>query len=171
MAGTRAYVAEGYVEGGYVAGGSIVLSDLIVSTKDVTADDFRDMMVNGHAPTYSKFRPFIVGDYDYRHALYRTVMKTEGIDRIALIKLDLTVDVPDISDRGQVTIQNPTAGAYVKFSRSFHKPPEMNFTMKGGTIFAVPSFEADESGFTVWLKDPNTGNKVAGTVSWTALGY
>ena len=51
MAGTRQYVDPGYVEGGYVAGGSIVMSDLIVSNKDVTADDFRDMMANGHAPT------------------------------------------------------------------------------------------------------------------------
>ncbi|PLC44574.1 hypothetical protein C0Q88_07800 [Ralstonia pickettii] len=171
MAGTRQYVDPGYVESGYVAGGSIVMSDLIVSNKDVTADDFRDMMANGHAPTYTPFRPFIVGDYDYRFALFRTVMKTEGIDRIALSKLDLSVDVPDITDRGQVTIDNPIAGARVTFARSFHKPPEMSFTMKGGTVFAIPSFEVDESGFNVWLKDPVSGNKVAGTVSWTALGY
>ena len=87
--------------------------------------------------------------------------------------MKVTVDVPDVFDRGSSTITDAQAasGLRITFSRSFHITPEITVTLKGGTVMAIPKIlSPDDGGFTLVLETP-TGTRVGGTVSWTAQGY
>jgi hypothetical protein len=148
-----------------------VISDMIISVLAITEDDFKNIVENGHPPGYTNFRDFIQGDYTYQRALFRAILKSSNADRGYIDALRLTVDVPDIFDRGVAEVTNATAGVTVQFSRTFRFTPQVTITHKGGTTTAIPRLLGTPStvGFTAVLED-QTGARVTGSFSWLAQG-
>ena len=149
-----------------------VVSDMLISTTEITAQDFLDIFEAGHPPGYTNFRDFIQGDYTYQKALFRAILTTNNADRGYLEKLRVTVDVPDLFDRGTASITNASSGVNVYFARQFRVPPAVTLTFKGGTVVAVPRILGSVSPtvFTVVLEN-TSGTRVTGLVSWVAQGY
>jgi hypothetical protein len=148
-----------------------VISDMIISTLAITEDDFKNIVESGHPPGYTNFRDFIQGDYTYQQALFRAILKSSNADRGYIDALRLTVDVPDIFDRGVAEVTNAAAGVAVQFSRTFRFTPQVTITHKGGTTTAIPRLLGSPStiGFTAVLED-QTGARVTGSFSWLAQG-
>ncbi len=148
-----------------------VISDMIISTLAITEDDFINIVENGHPPGYTNFRDFIQGDYTYQRALFRAILKSSNADRGYIDALRLTIDVPDIFDRGIAEVTNATVGASVQFSRTFRFTPQVTITHKGGTTTAIPRLLGTPSttGFIAVLED-KTGTRVTGSFSWLAQG-
>jgi hypothetical protein len=148
-----------------------VISDMIISTGEITEEDFISIVENGHPPGHTNFRDFIQGDYTYQRALFRAILKSSNADRGYIDALRLTVDVPDIFDRGVAEVTNAAAGASVQFSRTFRFIPQVTITHKGGTTTAIPRLLSTPStiGFVAVLED-KTGTRVTGSFSWLAQG-
>lgn len=149
-----------------------VISDMVISRLEITEQDFRDILDAGHPPGYSNFRDFISGDYTYQRALFRAILETDNADRGYINGLRVTVDVPDVFDRGTAQITDASNGVYVSFSRAFHISPEVTLTHKGGTVVATPRIVGSitKSGFTAVLEN-SAGTRVAGSFTWVAQGY
>ena len=149
-----------------------VISDMIVGTTEITEQDFAAIVEAGHPPGYTDFRDFIQGDYTYRRALFRAVLNSRNSDRGFIDALRVTVDVPDIFDRGTAQITDAAAGAAIYFSRSFRVVPEVTMTHKGGTAVAIPRLlgAVTTTGFTAVLEN-SSGTRVTGSFTWIAQGY
>jgi hypothetical protein len=149
-----------------------VISDMLVASTEITEQDFAAIVEAGHPPGYTDFRDFIQGDYTYRRALFRAILNSRNSDRGYIDGLRVTVDVPDIFDRGTAQITDTVAGAVINFMRSFRVPPEVTMTHKGGTTVAIPRLlgAVTTSGFTAILEN-STGTRVAGSFTWIAQGY
>jgi hypothetical protein len=149
-----------------------VISDMLVASTEITEQDFAAIVEAGHPPGYTDFRDFIQGDYTYRRALFRAILNSRNSDRGYIDGLRVTVDVPDIFDRGTAQITDTVAGAVINFTRSFRVPPEVTMTHKGGTTVAIPRLlgAVTTSGFTAILEN-STGTRVAGSFTWIAQGY
>jgi hypothetical protein len=149
-----------------------VISDMIVGTTEITEYDFAAIVEAGHPPGYTDFRDFIQGDYTYRRALFRAVLNSRNSDRGFIDALRVTVDVPDIFDRGTTQITDAAAGAAIYFSRSFRVAPEVTMTHKGGTAVAIPRLlgAVTTTGFTAVLEN-SSGTRVTGSFTWIAQGY
>lgn len=149
-----------------------VISDMIVASTEITEQDFAAIVEAGHPPGYTDFRDFIQGDYTYRRALFRAILNSRNSDRAFIDALRVTVDVPDIFDRGTAQITDPAAGASIYFSRSFRVAPEVTMTHKGGTAVAIPRLlgAVTTTGFTAVLEN-SSGTRVTGSFTWIAQGY
>ena len=149
-----------------------VISDMIVASTEITEQDFAAIVEAGHPPGYTDFRDFIQGDYTYRRALFRAVLNSRNSDRGFIDALRVTVDVPDIFDRGTAQITDAAAGAVIYFSRSFRVAPEVTMTHKGGTAVAIPRLlgSVTTTGFTAILEN-SSGTRVTGSFTWIAQGY
>jgi len=149
-----------------------VVSDMIVSTLEITEQDFMNILESGHPPGYTNFRDFIQGDYTYQRALFRAILDSHNADRGYIDGLRVTVDVPDVFDRGTAQIVDAANGITVTFSRTFRVAPEVTLTHKGGTSVAIPRLVGSVStnGFTAVLES-SAGARVTGSFSWVAQGY
>jgi hypothetical protein len=149
-----------------------VISDMIISTAEITEQDFANIVSAGHPPGYTDFRDFIQGDYTYRRALFRAILKSRNSDRGFIDALRVTVDVPDIFDRGTAQITDAALGAVIGFTRSFRVPPEVTVTHKGGTAVAIPRLigSVTTTGFTAVLENTFAA-RVSGSFTWIAQGY
>ena len=149
-----------------------VISDMIVASGEITEDDFAAIVQSGHPPGYTDFRDFIQGDYTYRRALFRAILNARNSDRGFIDALRVTVDVPDIFDRGTAQITDAAIGAVVGFTRSFRVPPEVTVTHKGGTAVAIPRLigSITTTGFTAVLENTSAA-RVSGSFTWIAQGY
>ena len=149
-----------------------VISDMIVASTEITEQDFMDILESGHPPGYTNFRDFIQGDYTYQRALFRAILTSSNADRGYIDGLRVTVDVPDVFDRGTAQVSNAANGATVVFSRQFRVSPEVTLTFKGGTTVAVPRIlgAVSTTGFTAVLEN-TSGTRVTGAISWVAQGY
>ncbi len=149
-----------------------VVSDMIVSNVAITEADFLNIMEAGHPPGYTDFRDFIQGDYTYRRALFRAILNSRNSDRGFIENLRVTVDVPDIFDRGTAQITDAVAGASTTFTRTFRVPPEVTMTHKGGTLVAIARIvgSVTTTGFTAVL-EASSGTRVSGSFTWIAQGY
>ncbi|NDE54228.1 MAG: hypothetical protein EB069_06480 [Actinobacteria bacterium] len=139
---------------------------------EAQAQDFADILESGHPPGFTDFRDFIQGDYTYQRALFRAILTSSNADRGYIDGLRLTVDVPDVFDRGTAQVVSAVSGVAVVFSRQFRVPPEVTLTFKGGTTVAVPRILGSVSitGFTAVLEN-TSGVRVTGAISWVAQGY
>lgn len=158
----------------YIRKANAVFSNMIANTGDLTQQSFEGMIEKGRVIGYENFREFIPGDYTYQKALFRVVLDSVNSDRARLSQMKVNIDVPDIFDRGTVTITagQAAAGVAVTFARQFHVVPEITMTLKSGGVIAIPVIVSPTvSGFTAILKDPATNNGVAGTLTWAAHGY
>ena len=149
-----------------------VISDMIVASTEITEQDFMDILESGHPPGYTNFRDFIQGDYTYQRALFRAILTSSNADRGYIDGLRVTVDVPDVFDRGTAQVSNAANGAVVVFARQFRVSPEVTLTFKGGTTVAVPRIlgAVSTTGFTAVLEN-TSGTRVTGAISWVAQGY
>ena len=149
-----------------------VISDMIVASSEITEDDFAAIVASGHPPGYTDFRDFIQGDYAYRRALFRAILNSRNSDRGFIDALRVTVDVPDVFDRGTAQVTDPDAGMAITFSRSFRVPPEVTMTQRGGTALAIPRLlgAITTTGFSAVLEN-GSGMRVAGAFTWIAQGY
>ncbi|MGO4302268.1 hypothetical protein [Cupriavidus sp. RAF12] len=148
-----------------------VVSDMLVSNQDITFQDFLRIVNTGRIPGYGDFRTFVQGDYEYSEAMFRVLLDATSSDRGSISDLKVSVDVPDVFDRGVAFIEDAELGLYVQFSRPFHITPEMSMLLKGGTTLAFPRLiTLDQFGFSVKLFDKNDV-AVTGSVSWSAHGY
>jgi len=149
-----------------------VVSDMLIATTEITAQDFLDIFEAGHPPGYTNFRDFIQGDYTYQKALFRAILTSTNADRGYIDGLRVTVDVPDIFDRGTASVTNAATGVLVGFARQFRVSPEVTLTFKGGTTVAVPRIlgAVSTAGFTAVLEN-TSGTRVTGLISWVAQGY
>jgi len=149
-----------------------VIADLDVRTTPMDEAAFRALVANKGPLGYGLFRDLVPGDYEYAKALIGLLLKSPVTsERVAIADAVFNVDVPDIRDRGTASI--PPTGATVAFNRSFTEPPEVQVTLKAGGMPALPEITAiTTTGFDVQLLDAADGvTPVAGTVSWSALGY
>ena len=149
-----------------------IISDMIVASTEITEQDFMGILESGHPPGYTNFRDFIQGDYTYQRALFRAILTSSNADRGYIDGLRVTVDVPDVFDRGTAQVSNAANGVTVYFSRQFRVAPEVTLTFKGGTTVAVPRILGAVSitGFTAVLEN-TSGTRVTGAISWVAQGY
>jgi hypothetical protein len=149
-----------------------VISDMIVASTEITEQDFMDILESGHPPGYTNFRDFIQGDYTYQRALFRAILTSSNADRGYIDGLRVTVDVPDVFDRGTAQVSNAANGVTVVFARQFRVSPEVTLTFKGGTTVAVPRIlgAVSTTGFTAVLEN-TSGTRVTGAISWVAQGY
>jgi len=149
-----------------------VLADLAVRSTPMDEAAFRALVAEKGPLGYGPFRDLVAGDYEYAKALIGLLLSAPVTgERIAVADATLNVDVPDVRDRGTASV--PTTGATVAFTRSFTEPPEVQATLKAGGTPALPEITAiTTTGFDVRLVDAADGaTPVAGTVSWSALGY
>lgn len=149
-----------------------VISDMIVASTEITEQDFMDILESGHPPGYSNFRDFIQGDYTYQRALFRAILTSSNADRGYIDGLRVTVDVPDVFDRGTAQVVTAANGVTVVFTRQFRVAPEVTLTFKGGTTVSVPRIlgTVATTGFTAVLENIS-GTRVTGAISWVAQGY
>jgi len=149
-----------------------VISDMIVASTEITEQDFMDILESGHPPGYTNFRDFIQGDYTYQRALFRAILTSSNADRGYIDGLRVTVDVPDVFDRGTAQVSNAANGVTVVFARQFRVSPDVTLTFKGGTTVAVPRIlgAVSTTGFTAVLEN-TAGTRVNGAISWVAQGY
>ena len=149
-----------------------VISDMIVASTEITEQDFMDILESGHPPGYTNFRDFIQGDYTYQRALFRAILTSSNADRGYIDGLRVTVDVPDVFDRGTAQVVTAASGVVVVFARQFRVAPEVTLTFKGGTTIAVPRIlgSVTTTGFTAVLEN-TSGTRVTGAISWVAQGY
>jgi hypothetical protein len=149
-----------------------VISDMIVASTEITEQDFMDILESGHPPGYSNFRDFIQGDYTYQRALFRAILTSSNADRGYIDGLRVTVDVPDVFDRGTAQVVTAANGVTVVFTRQFRVAPEVTLTFKGGTTVSVPRIlgSVTTTGFTAVLEN-TSGTRVTGAISWVAQGY
>jgi hypothetical protein len=155
----------------WVRRGDATISDMILSQGDLTLASFTELVQNGNAPGFDKFREFIHGDYDYKSAIFRAIVTTPEMTAVNLTKFNVEVDVPDIFDRGVATIVTAANGITITFARPFHVIPEIVLSLSGGTVVAIPNaINKSLTGFTAILTDMS-GVRVAGTISWAAHAY
>jgi len=149
-----------------------VISDMIVANTEITEQDFMDILESGHPPGYTNFRDFIQGDYTYQRALFRAILTSSNADRGYIDGLRVTVDVPDVFDRGTAQVVTASSGVAVVFVRTFRVSPEVTLTFKGGTTVAIPRIlgTVTTAGFTAILEN-TSGARVTGAISWVAQGY
>lgn len=149
-----------------------VIADLAFRTTPLDAGSFATLVAESRPLGYSRFRDLTPGDYEYARALLRLALEAPSTtgSRVALAEARLNIDVPDVRDRGTVSV--PIGGIVVPFTRSFNAPPEVQATFKGGAVLAVPQIGAiTTTGFLLSLINPDTLASVAGNASWSAEGY
>ncbi|MDD9922281.1 MAG: hypothetical protein OXQ92_08400 [Boseongicola sp.] len=149
-----------------------VMADLALRSGPLDEAAFRAMVADKAPLGYGRFRDLAPGDYEYAKAIIglRLSAPVTG-ERIAISNAVLNVDVPDVRDRGTASV--PVGGVEIAFNRSFAEPPEVQVTLKAGGAPSLPEvLSITTSSFTVRLLDAADGvTPVAGTVSWSALGY
>lgn len=149
-----------------------VIADLAFRSTPLDAEGFAALVAESRPLGYGPFRDLTPGDYEYARALLRLALEAPSTtgSRVALAEARLNIDVPDVRDRGTVTV--PIGGIVVPFSRSFNAPPEVQATFKGGAVLAVPQIGTiTTTGFQLSLINPDTLASVAGNASWSAEGY
>ena len=149
-----------------------VLTDLAVRSTPLDETAFQALVAEKGPLGYGPFRDLVPGDYEYAKALIGLLLSAPVTgERVAIADAVFNVDVPDVRDRGTASI--PVTGGTVAFNRGFTEPPEVQVTLKAGATPALPEITAiTTTGFDVRLFDAADGvTLVAGTVSWSALGY
>lgn len=155
----------------YIRKANGIYSDLYISKVPTNSTEFESELYRGTPYGYEKFTTYIPGYYEFESAMFRMVLRSVGLDRIRLKKLKMVVDVPDVFDRGVVSIDSGNDGV-VKFNRKYIKPPKVIGMQSGGaeTAARVEIENITKEQFTFRLLDAE-GNKIGGSLSWISEGY
>lgn len=127
---------------------------------------------------YGKWKVLITGDYIYQKALCKYTMQASlNADRPNTRVYLHKVDVPDVTDRGTVTLTKKNQPFNVLFSteetRKFHIVPDVNVLIKSFSgVEGTPEimvYDITTKGFWVTLK---YGTEYAdGSITYAARGY
>ena len=151
-----------------------IYSDLMFEDGEWSMASMKTYMFKGKHVGYENFKTFIAGDYTYDKALFRTTISTETADRGLIEQWQLTVDVPDISDRGSAEVKDANFELTVNFNKTFHIAPEVVCTMRSGSSnepITVNISTITETYFKVSLINSLTGKTTTGRFIWSAQGY
>lgn len=159
----------------YVRSCNAILEAIRVSGGELTLEQFKKDINIPY--TFEEFTDFNVGDYEYEKALMRLqVISNATHSQPMLYDVALHVDVDDTHDSGIVEITDTTAATKVYYNKHYYNAPEVQVTLRGGSVFAMPSImstdKIDEKGryFEVELLD-STSNRVTGIISWVSKGW
>ncbi|WP_034619326.1 hypothetical protein [Chitinibacter tainanensis] len=151
--------------------GNATVSDMLISDQ-LSEDQFMAILEDGFIPGLGGFRDFIPGEYEYQNATFRLAFTSNQGSLARVKKIETSVDVPDIIDRGTAVITNAGIGLYIAFNRVFMIKPEIVIRVQSATGVVIPEISNDDKfGFTLKLKNPSNGQYVTGTASWAAHGY
>lgn len=151
-----------------------VVSDILFQQGGWDTASVREMMLKGKHVGYERFKTFLCGDYEYDKALFRTTISAESSDRAVLEQFRISVDVPDLVDRGADEVLYKTRDKQINFNKSYHVAPEVTITMRSGVAGEpiVPVVvTVNEKFFTMYLMNAITGERTTGTFVWSAVGY
>ncbi len=152
-----------------------VMSDLMFEdASEWTLNSMATYMFKGKHAGYENFKPFIAGDYTYDKALFRTAIEAASQDRGLIEQWQITVDVPDINDRGSAEVVDANYELKVLFNQTFHIAPEVVCTIRSGASAApitINITEITETYFKVQLVNSLTGKATTGRFIWSAQGY
>ena len=175
-----------------ISGTKGVISDMTIYNEAIESlEDFEDLVLSGKIPGYGEFKNYIQGYYTYQKALVKAVLdSTTTAGRVELLQMKIEVDLPDVIERGSVTITqsnvddtvlfpdppnvNGGDGVPVVFIKTFKIVPEITLSISGGAagVILIPEITSKSlTGFTIKLKNVGTGLYVPGTISWAAHGY
>lgn len=149
-----------------------VYSDLRVASGDLNEESFKDMFSKSSASGYCDFQSFVTGDYRYQHSLLKVVINSNGssIPRITACKL--TVDLPDVIDKGSLTSDelSTTSNTRVYFNRNYYFAPTVNATVISGTVIGSPVVvNVTNEYFDICVLD-KSNNKIACSLNWQSRG-
>lgn len=149
-----------------------VLGNIHVRSTAMTVSTFSELAPKRAPKGYKSFRELVPGDYRYQNAI--VWLEIEVADRsldVTLSEAVLNIDVPDLTQRESQTLT--TASAAITFAKPFNAVPALQVTQTGGTSLAlVRVTNLTATGFTVQLFDAaSPATAVAGTISYTAVGY
>ncbi|MEO9387065.1 hypothetical protein [Chromobacterium phragmitis] len=155
-----------------IKGATGIFDELAMMAAEMSEEDFSTLITQDSPSYYTRFRKMLPGDYEYKDALMRVVLQSGTSDRATLSNLNVTIDVPDVIDRGRVSID--ASPVLVSFNRKFIVPPEVSLTIHSGAAgeVLIPRIVGaiGTTGFTLQiLKDD--GKPASGMVTWTAHGY
>jgi len=150
-----------------------VISDVSIAQTDITQAQFAELLRAGAPVGYEPFRHYIGGEYEYKDAVYKAVLRTSSGSSPRMTTLGVEIDVPDVYDRGSASI--PAAKTTITCGRAFYEVSEVIASLKGGTVIAMPRVSNIQinslvATFDVELVSPS-GALVAGEVTWAAKGY
>lgn len=151
-----------------------VLSDILFESGSWTVESMQEAMLRGKHVGYENFKPFVYGDYTYDKALFRVALDATSEDRAVLEQFQITVDVPDMVDRGSAEISDKNYDETIEFNKNFHVAPEVTVTIRAGvsgTPLTPEITETTEDHFKVHLINTLTGERSLGRFTWTAVGY
>lgn len=157
-----------------IRGARGVISDILFESGTWTIEEMEKYLLKGKHVGYEHFKPFIYGDYTYQNALFRVALDATGVDRAMLEQFQISVDVPDMVDRGSAEIVDKNFDLTVEFNKAFHVAPEVTATMRSGSSaepVVANIVNITETSFTLYLLNALTGEKTTGTFIWTAVGY
>jgi hypothetical protein len=151
-----------------------VISDIGVSTQTIgSLDDFREELLSDAPIGYSAFQTFVQGDYDYQSALFRISMHSDNGDRGVINKLSVTVDVPDMFDRGDQVIEDTTGPTRIYFARPFHIPPVVVLAVQSASDACVAKLVGTPTRkyFDMILERTSDQAIIDGAATWAAHAY
>lgn len=157
-----------------IRGARGVISDILFESGTWSIEEMEKYLLKGKHVGYEHFKPFIYGDYTYQNALFRVALDATGVDRAMLEQFQISVDVPDMVDRGSAEIVDKNFDLTVEFNKAFHVAPEVTATMRSGSSaepVVANIVNITETSFTLYLLNALTGEKTTGTFIWTAVGY
>lgn len=143
---------------------SDVNAQLFVATTD---DD------PGGSPTWSSWRPFIIGDYKARGFKFRLGLQSRSLDHnIEVHSLAVSVDMPDREDGARnVASGTGTYSVVYTLSPGFKALPKIGITAKDmgtGDYFTISG--ESTTGFDIAFRNSAAGG-VSRTFDWRVKGY
>lgn len=151
-----------------------VFSDVIFKEGEWSIETIKEVIEKGGPAGYTEFKPFIYGDYNYKDAMFRTVLNSDGFSIGVIEQFKITVDVPDVNDRGSDEVVDKNYDLRVYFNKKFLIAPEVGVTIRSGTTAEplTPNItNITEEYFDVYLLNVVTGQRATGKFIWTAVGY
>ena len=150
-----------------------VISNIAIAEGNISLAGFEEAVQK--PPGYSAFMDFKVGEYEYKEALVRIVIKAVAAQtQPSVTNVVMHVDIPDTQDRGTAEITDTSAVTRINFTKLFYTTPEVNVNLRGGNTgdgLVTPYITAiDTTGFEVQLLNAD-GARVTGLITWQATGY
>ena len=150
-----------------------VFGDVSIRNSAITLTDFIRLVATRHPEGYAEMKQFLPGDYRFQDAIVGIVAEpVSGANSdIAVLQAKTTTDVQDLHDRGSASIS--TAGLTINLNRVYTVPPEIQVTVTAGASLAIPQVTTitTTSFFVRLYQASNPANPVAGSISWSAIGY
>jgi UDP-N-acetylglucosamine 2-epimerase (hydrolysing) len=150
-----------------------VFGDVSIRNSAITLTDFIRLVATRHPEGYAEMKQFLPGDYRFQDAIVGIVVEpiSGANSDIAVLQAKTTTDVQDLHDRGSASIS--TAGLTINLNRVYTVPPEIQVTVTAGASLAIPQVTTitTTSFFVRLYQASNPANPVAGSISWSAIGY